>query len=399
MSVESRYERQRRQFGIFGGRYLPEVLWAPLEEVARAYELAVADEDHRILERRWFASRVGRPTPLTHLPSLSDSCGGAQVWIKREDLCFGGSFCVTSAVSQALVARRMNKRQLLGETATGDFGVALASVGRALGLDVTIYMARGASEQEPRDVTRMKGLGAQLAFVDGASRGRMRSMAEALRVLSVTSEKSFYATSSLASPQPYPKMVGDSLSVIGRECLAQLAERDVEAEYVIAPVGSGSFAAGLFGPFVEGGGPQIVGVQSGGEEESSRDAASLVRGRPGVCLGTRSLVLQDEEGQIEAAHSAASGLAMPVAGPQHARWLQEGKVHYVTVDDEEAAQARLELIDQEGIFVCRESGYGLAYAMKLAPTLRADQHLVVGITGSGAPEADDLNGTRQEGSS
>ncbi len=396
MNVEWSYDRRRGEFGIFGGRYVPEVLWSPLEEVARALDEAIADQDFCRRERNWWASRAGRPTALTHLETLSTKIGGAQIWAKREDLCLGGAFCVTSVISQALLAKRMGKTRLIGESATGDFGVALGSVGRALDLEVTVFMGRGAAEEESLPMERMAALGVKVVTVDGAVRGRSRAMAEALRTLSVSAESNFYVTSSLASPQPYPRLVGRALSIIGQECKDQLAAQAVHPEYVIAPVGSGSFAAGFFEAFIDERGPQLVGVQAGGEEGSARDAASLVRGRPGVCLGTRSLVLQDEQGQIEAAHAGAPGLAMPVAGPQHARWLQEGKVHYVTVTDEEAVQACRDMTDMEGIFASLESAYGLAYAQKLAPTLNSSDHIVVGITGTRLLDGALVNGNGEE---
>ena len=386
MSEPTQYQKAREQFGIFGGRYVPEPLWTPLVELAAAHQEAIADEEYLRTERRWQYSRLGRPTPVTHLSSLSSLCGGAQIWAKREDLCEGGTFCATSALTQALIARRMGRQRLIGETATGDFGVALGSVGAAMGMDMTILMRRAAIEKEPVNAARMRRLGVELISVDGAGRGRSQAMAEALRQYSMDTEEAFYATSSLASPSPYPEMVARALAVIGEECRAQIAEENVELEYVIAPVGSGSFAAGLYGAFLQTGGPQLVGVQAGGENGTERSAASLVRGRPGVHLGTRSLVLQDEEGQILAPHSGARGLAIPVAGPQHARWLQEGQVHYVMIDDEKAVEAQQKLAQVEGIFASHETGYGLAYALKLAPTLRSEQHILVGISGAGLRE-------------
>lgn len=383
MDGESTSKRGRGRFGIFGGRYVPEVLWTPFEEVARAYGEAVEDEKFIARKRRWTSSRVGRPTPLTRLEALSDEVGGASIWAKREDLCQGGTFCITSAIGQALLAERMGKQRLFGETATGDFGVALGSAGAALGLEVVVFMGSQAIDRQSLNVARMRSMGVKLVSVEGASEGRGHAMAEALRTFSVSSSDAFYATSSLASPSPYPTVVGESLSVIGTECRRQIEQRELDVEYVVAPVGSGTFAAGLFSAFVDDKIPQVVGVQAGGDEEGARDAASLVRGRPGVHLGTRSLVLQDDQGQIQQLHADASGMVMPLAGPQHARWLQEGNVHYVTIPDREAKSAQEKLVGAEGISASRESGYGLAYAMKLAPTLRADQHVVVGISGSG----------------
>ncbi len=377
------YAEQRGRFGSFGGRYVPEPLWTPFEAVAQAYRDAMDDEDYHRREGRWRQSRLGRPTPLTHLGALSSEIGGAQLWAKREDLLDGGTFCITSALTQALIAERMEKSRLLGESATGDFGVALGSVGAALGLDVTVFMRRAAIEQERLNAARMRRLGVELVAVDAAGRGRSQAMAEALRSYSISWDETFYATSSLASPAPYPQMVGRALSVIGEECKEQLRDENIEVEYAIAPVGSGSFAAGLFEALLDDEGPQIIGAQAGGGPETTRNSASLVRGRPGVYLGTHSLVLQDDEGQILAAHAEAPGLVMPVAGPQHARWLQEGRVHYVMVDDADALQAQRRLARTEGIFASRETGYGLAYALKLAPTLRSDQHILVGISGTG----------------
>ncbi len=363
-------------------------MWEPLEEVSRQWRRIEGDEEFVRRRDQWRRSRLGRPTPLTHLQAWSQQLGGAQLWVKREDLCAGGSFCTTSALTQALLAKKMGKRRLIGETATGDFGVALGTVGTAMGLEVVAFMGRASMQREWLNVTRMRRLGVKVMSVDGPSRGRSHAMAEAMRRFSVGWKDAFYATSSLASPQPYPEIVARALSVIGEECRRQVEAKGLELEYVVAPVGSGSFAAGLFSAFLDEDGPQLVGVQSAGETGGSRHAASLVYGRPGVHQGTHSLVLQDEEGQIIAPHSAAWGLAMSVAGPQHARWLQQGKAHYVTVVDDEAEEARRQLAAAEGIWASPESGYGLAYAVKLAPTLHPDQHVVVGISGAGIRDLD-----------
>lgn len=397
MSEPTPYRKTRDQFGVFGGRFVPEPLWTPMAELAAVHQQAMADEEYLRNERRWQYARLGRPTPVTYLRALSSMIGGAQIWAKREDLCEGGTFCSTSALTQALIARRMGKKHLIGETATGDFGVALGSVGAAMGMEVTILMRRAAIEDERFNSARMRQLGVNLVSVDGSGRGRSQAMAEALRHYSVDPEGTFYATSSLASPSPYPAMVGRALSVIGEECRRQIAEEEVGLEYVIAPVGSGSFAAGLYQAFLKNGGPQLVGVQAGGDEGTTRSAASLVRGRPGVHLGTRSLVLQDEEGQILAPHSGARGLAIPIAGPQHARWLQEGRVHYVMIDDEAAIEAQRQLARVEGIFASHETGYALAYAMKLAPTLRSEQHILVGISGGGLRGIEDVEEDHETG--
>lgn len=386
-------------YGEFGGCFVPEALWTPLREIAAGFEEAIADEAFLEEERRLFLERVGRPTALTLLERFSGAGGGAQIWAKREDLAPGGSFCALSAMAQGLIAKRMGRKILIGESASGDFGVALGSVGAALGLEVKVLMKRDDIAAEPLNAARMRKLGVDLITAEGNIAGRRQAMAQALRLFASFPEESFYATSSLASPDPYPTMLERALSMIGRESRRGLRAAGVTPEYVIAPVGSGSFAAGLFSVFLETPGPQLVGVQAGGDESGARGADSLVRGRPGVYLGTRSLVLQDEEGQIETTHTASAGLAMPVAGPQHARWLKEGAVHYVTVSDEEARQARDLLTETEGIFASLESGYGLAYALKLAKTLSPDEHLLVGITGNGIRELGSLLLSDDEGKS
>lgn len=373
----------------FGGRYVPECLWTPMQEVAEAYAENAGEESRR-RQAEWLTRRVGRPTPLSHLVALSRDGGGAQIWAKREDLCQGGSFCATSVVSQALLAKRMGRKHLIGATATGDFGVALGSMGAALGMKVTVFIRRDDMEAELFNTARMRQLGVKVIPVAGAITGRRQAIGEALRQFSLVSDSAFYASSSLAAPNPYPRILREALQVIGSECREQLSREGIEAEYIVAPVGSGSFAAGLFGAFLaDGDAPtnsQLVGVQSGGDGDSARGAAPLVNGRPGVYLGTRSMVLQDEQGQIATTPTTASGMAMPVAGPQHARWLQQGRAHYVTVSDQEALQARRRLTEEEGIFASRESGYALAYSLKLAPTLKPEQHIVVGISGSGIRE-------------
>ncbi len=378
MSGREQRELLPRRFGEFGGRFVPEALDGPLEQVARAAREAFGDPSFVESLERWVRQRCARPTAVTHLRRLSETTGGAQVWAKREDLGAGGSFAGLSATVQAVLAQRMGARRIIGDTATGDFGVALGSVGAALGLDVTVYMARDDRDKEPTKVARMEAFGVDVQAVGSAGQGGRRiAIAEALREYSRNPKHYFWATSSLASPAPYPALLQESLRRIGEECRDQLAAERVEPEYVVAPVGSGSFAAGLFTAFVEAGGCQLVGVQAGG-------GSSLVEGRPGVYLGTRSMVLQTKEGQIDHGSVGAAGLAMPVAGPQLARWLQRGTVHFVSVSDEDAQAARRALLKQEGIAASLEASFAVAYAVRVAATLSGDEAVLVGITGGGA---------------
>lgn len=388
--------KQPGRYGAFGGRFVAEALWSPLEELAQCFDAAVADEEFLALTERWLDHRIGRPTPVSHLQTLSDKLGGGQLWVKREDLCQGGTFCINAAVFQALLARRMGRKMLIGDTGTGDFGVALASIGASMGFKTRIYMGREDREAEPLNVRLMEELGANLEIVDATIRGRKRACAEAMRYWATHSENALYCSSSLAMPDPFPRLLGYSLAVIGAEARLQLKRRQCRPEYVVAPVGSGGFAAGLFSEFIDDESVQLVGVQGGGDGQGLRHAASLLHGRPGVFLGTHSYLLQDEGGQVLLPHTVAGGLSMAHVGPQHARWAVEGRVHYVSVSDEEAFEAVKTLVSTEGLLVNLESGHGLGYALKLASTLAPDQHVVVGVTGGGVRDLERLKRHQEE---
>ena len=280
------------RFGRFGGRYVPEALWAPLERIALAYEDALRDPAFVDTFERWLDHRVGRPTPLSHLERISGD-GAGRLWLKREDLCQGGSYCINSATLQALLAQRMGMRQLICETGTGDFGVALGAVGAALGLDVVAYMGREDMQTERGRVAHMRRLGVHVEQVDAPHRGRRESTAEALRHWMSVSEHAMYCSSSLASPDPFPRMITWALRAIGAEARVQLRRRGHSPSYVIAPVGSGALAAGMFTEFLGDPDVHLIGVQAGGEPIAGRNAACLISGRPGVVQGTYSFALQD----------------------------------------------------------------------------------------------------------
>lgn len=365
-------------YGEFGGCYVPEALYQPLQDVRRAAGEALADEGFMAELRAFYARRCARPTPLTPLEAFSERFGGATIWAKREDLAAGGSYGALSAALQGLLARRMGKTVLLGDTSTGDFGVALGSVGAALGLSVEVFIGRQDRDEASLNVARMEALGVKVTSVGSAGEGgRHLAIAESLRQLAVRSSDAFWATSSLASPAPYPGLLASAAWRVGDEALKGLRDEGVEAEYVVASVGSGTFALGLFAPFIDRNTAQLVGVQSPG--------GCMIGGRPGVYLGTRSMVLQSEDGQVESPPAGAPGLAMTVAGPQHARWLQTGKVHYVSAELSEAREVQQQLLRREGIAAGLESCFGLAYAGKVAATLSTDQHLLVGIASASSP--------------
>ncbi|MBA2663274.1 MAG: pyridoxal-phosphate dependent enzyme [Bradymonadaceae bacterium] len=379
------------RFGRFGGRYVAESLWTPLQEIADAFDEAVDDPKFVTTMERWLDHRIGRPTPVSHLGALSERVGGAQIWVKREDLCQGGSFSINTAVLQVLLARRLGRRSVIGETGTGDFGVALGSIAAAMGLEARIFMGREDLENETLNVQRMLELGVVIETVDTGTRGRKRACSEALRFWATHSNQAHYCASSLAMPDPFPRILAYALGVIGAETRVQLKRRGCDPEYIIAPIGSGAFGVGLFSEFAKHTDIQLVGVQGGGDGHGARTSASLVVGSPGVFMGTHSYLLQDDNGQVLVPHSIAGGLCVPNVGPQHARWAAEGRVHYVAVSDDDACLAVRTLARTEGLLVCLESGHALSYAIKIAATLGSEQHVVVGITGSGLRDLERLD--------
>lgn len=378
-----RSKRDKTRFGSFGGRYVAEALWTPLERVAEAFEQAASDEGFLDEFDSSLDRRLGRPTPLTCLARISEHVGGGTLWLKREDLCVGQNFTPNLAIAYALLARRMGCHALVGESATGEFGVALGAIGNALGMKVRVYMGREDQDAEPANIEMMRALGVKIITVDALLRGRKLACSEALRYWATHSDTHFYCPGSLAAPDPYPRISAFFLSVIGAETRAQVRRQGWQPDYIIAPVGSGGFAAGLFSEFILEDQTQLVGVQGAGEGLDGRHAASLVAGRPGVFQGTKSYLLQDPDGQVLTPASAAAGLSMPNVGPQHARWAEQGRVLYVAVQDAEAFHALDQILEREGLLVSLEAGHALAYALKLLPTLDADQRVVVGISGGG----------------
>ncbi len=377
--------RKPGRFGEFGGRFVAEVLWDPLQNVADAFDEAIGDEAFASRHQRLLDRRLGRPTPLTHLERLSAHHGGGQLLLKREDVGENGHFCAVSAFGQALLAARMGKGTLISETATGDFGVAIGAAAAALGLDATVFMGRDDHQAESRSVELMERLGVELRVVDSDVRGRKDAAIEALRHYSARIDDAFYAASSSAAPDPYPRMLAYFLASIGAEIKVQARRAGVSPTYVVVPVGSGSVATGVFGSFIEESETQLVGVHGGGQSRESV-GSPLVHGRRGIFLGTHTFVLTDDVGQILEPETSAAGLAMPLVAPQLARWASEGDVLFTEVFDEQAHASVVRALELEGLLLNLETGHALAYAERLLPTLREDDVVVVVSTGRGDSE-------------
>jgi tryptophan synthase beta chain len=382
------------RFGRFGGRYVAEALWAPLEHVALALDDALACG--ALVERatRWLDQRVGRPTPLTPLDRLSAAHSPhARLWVKREDLCQGGSFCVNAAVFQALLADLMGRDLLITESATGDFAVALASVAAALNKQVHVYMSREDIAAEPLAIARLAALNAHVEAVDSPHRGRRAPSAEARRQWLARQPDAFYCTSMLNSPDPYPRMLAQANRIIGVEARAQARRRNLQLAAVIAPVGSGAFAAGLLRDFIEDGGPRLIAVQAAGEGlDSEHHAASLLRGRFGVAQGTATLILQDDDANIITPHIQAAGLANSMTGPQLAHWAEQRTIEVAAVTDQQALHAARALLAAEGILASLEAAHAVAHALELLPTLPDGADVIVGLSGEGSRDLGRIRG-------
>lgn len=361
------------RFGNFGGRFVAEILWGAFERVDAAFKQFSVDAEFRADRDRWMA-RIGRPTPLVHLRQLSRQIGGATIWLKRDDLLQGDSYCMTSAVGQVLLAKRAGYSGVSCETVTGEFGVALASVARAQGLDVRVFMGRADYNDEPTTVALLGRLGVKPEIVDTQHRGRSAAWASAMRFWSEHPD-TMYCASAAANPAPYPQILDFFNQLSGAELKAQLQRASIVPSYIVASVGSGAYAAGLFTPFIDELDTQLVGVQSADND--------FGQGSTGVMFGTKSFVLQDAEGLPVYRDSAAGGLCHNAIGPQHATWADRTQVMYTRVGIERALQAVESLADAEGILINWESGHALAYTLDIARTLEPTDHIVVGVSGSG----------------
>ena len=375
----------RGHFGPYGGVFVAETLIRALDELKAQYDAARRDPAFAAEFERELKHYVGRPSPVYHAERWSRELGGAQIWLKREDLNHTGAHKINNCIGQALLARRLRKPRVIAETGAGMHGVATATVAARYGLECVVYMGSEDVRRQVQNVYRMKLLGAKVVPVESGSKTLKDALNEAMRDWVTNVESTFYIIGTVAGPHPYPMMVRDFQSVIGRECLWQMPEAaGRQPDYVIACVGGGSNAMGIFHPYLSHADVKLVGVEAAGEGiETGRHAASLSAGRPGVLHGNRTYLLQDDDGQIIETHSVSAGLDYPGVGPEHA-WLKDNaRAQYVSITDDEALAAFHRCCRTEGILPALESAHALAYAAKLAPTLPKDRILLVNLSGRG----------------
>jgi len=392
----------RGLFGEYGGRYVPEVLVAALDELEEAYPRITQSDEFRTELDDLLATYAGRPTPLTFARRMTAELGGAKIYLKREDLAHTGAHKVNNVIGQCLLARYMGKQRVIAETGAGQHGVATATACALLNLECEVYMGEEDVERQALNVFRMELLGARVYPVSSGSKTLKDAINEAMRDWVTHVRDTYYCIGSVMGPHPYPTMVRDFQRVIGVEARQQML--DVEGrlpDVLVACVGGGSNAMGLFHPFIEDGSVQMIGVEAAGEGiESGRHGAALSAGAAGVLHGMRSLVLSDDDGQIFEAHSISAGLDYPGVGPEHAYLRDSGRATYVTADDESALDGFVYLSRMEGIIPALESAHAIAHARVLAPTLSSDAIVLINLSGRGdkdAPLVRDLLAERRSG--
>ncbi len=375
----------RGHFGPYGGLFVPETLMQPLEELRVAYERYLKDEAFLAVIDADLRDYVGRPSPIYHAERWSQALGGAQIFLKREDLNHTGAHKVNNCIGQALLAQRMGKTRIIAETGAGQHGVASATVAARLGLECVIYMGEVDVARQEANLYRMRLLGAEVVSVKSGSRTLKDALNEAMRDWVTNIDDTFYIIGTVAGPHPYPAMVRDFQAVIGREARMQMLERIAGLpDALVACVGGGSNAIGLFYPFLDDREVDMYGVEAAGDGlETGRHAAPLCVGKPGVLHGNRTYLMEDRDGQIIATHSISAGLDYPGVGPEHA-WLKDsGRVKYDAITDKEALAAFHVLTRTEGIIPALESSHALAYAAKLAPTMSPDRNILINLSGRG----------------
>lgn len=372
-------------FGQYGGSFVAETLVHALDELRTAYDKYRVDADFLAEYAYELKHFVGRPSPVYHARRWSEKLGGAQIWFKREDLNHTGAHKVNNCIGQILLARRMGKPRIIAETGAGQHGVATATVAARYGLECVVYMGSEDVRRQASNVYRMKLLGATVVPVESGSRTLKDALNEAMRDWVTNVENTFYIIGTVAGPHPYPMMVRDFQTVIGKECLEQMpADAGRQPDYIVASVGGGSNAMGIFHPYIGDESVQLIGVEAAGEGlETGRHAASLNAGAVGVLHGNRTYVMQDENGQVQETHSISAGLDYPGVGPEHA-WLKDsGRAQYAVIDDQEALAAFHDCCRTEGIMPALESSHAIAHAVKLAPTLPKDKIILVNLSGRG----------------
>lgn len=372
-------------FGIHGGRFVSETLMGALEELEALYERLSKDPDFQDEFDKDLAHYVGRPSPLYHAERLSAHCGGAQIWLKREDLNHTGAHKVNNTIGQALLAKYMGKPRVIAETGAGQHGVASATVAARLGLECKVYMGEEDVRRQALNVYRMRLLGAEVIPVTSGTRTLKDAMNEAMRDWVTNVDNTYYIIGTAAGPHPYPKLVRDFQAVIGRETKQQsMAQIGRLPDAVVACVGGGSNAIGMFYPFMDDTETRMIGVEAGGFGlETGQHAAPLTAGRPGVLHGMRTYLMEDDAGQILGTHSVSAGLDYPGVGPEHSYLKDIGRAEYVAATDDEAMDAFRKLTQIEGIMPALESAHAVAYAMKMAREMSPDQVIVVNLSGRG----------------
>jgi tryptophan synthase beta chain len=377
-------------FGQFGGKFVPEILMPALESLERAYREARKDSDFRGRLDGLLRDYGGRPTPLYFAAQLTRHCGGARIYIKREDLAHTGAHKINNTLGQGLLAERMGKRRIVAETGAGQHGVATATVCAMLGIDCVVYMGEEDVRRQSLNVFRMKLLGSEVRTVSSGSQTLKDAINEAIRDWVTNVDSTYYLLGSVVGPHPYPMMVRDFQSVIGRESRRQILKATGRLpDYAIACVGGGSNAMGLFHPLVKDPTVKLIGVEAGGLGlDTKKHGASLTEGSIGVLHGTKSLILQDEAGQIRETHSISAGLDYPGVGPEHSYYKESGRASYVAVTDEEALEGFNLLSRKEGIIPALESAHAIYYATRLASELAKEQIIVVNLSGRGDKDMD-----------
>jgi tryptophan synthase beta chain len=381
----------RGHFGIYGGSFVSETLTHAINELKAAYAKYQHDPEFLAEFKNELAHFVGRPSPVYHAARMSREIGGAQIFLKREDLNHTGAHKINNTIGQAMLARRMGKPRVIAETGAGQHGVATATICARYGLECVVYMGSEDVKRQSPNVYRMKLLGATVVPVDSGSKTLKDALNEAMRDWVANVDNTFYIIGTVAGPHPYPMMVRDFQSVIGTECLMQMPQmlkvagcKGKQPDAVVACVGGGSNAMGIFHPYIGHKTTRLVGVEAAGEGlASGRHAASLQKGSPGVLHGNRTYVLQDDNGQVTETHSISAGLDYPGVGPEHAFLKDIGRAEYVGITDQEALDAFHHLCRTEGIIPALESSHAVAYAMKLAQTMKPTQSVLVNLSGRG----------------
>ena len=392
LSFGKRDPDSRGYYGAYGGRFVPETLVAPVEELERAYFAARADPDFLATLEQLLRDYVGRPTPLYEARRLSRSLGGARIFFKREDLAHTGAHKINNALGQALLAQRMGKRRIIAETGAGQHGVATATVCALLGLECHVYMGAEDMERQSLNVFRMQLLGATVRRVDAGARTLKDAINEAMRDWVTNVADSYYLLGSVLGPHPYPLMVREFQSVIGQEARRQCLETIGQLPHaIVACIGGGSNAMGIFDAFIGDDAVRLIGVEAGGYGiRPGEHAARFAGGSSGVLQGTRSYVLQDEDGNIELTHSISAGLDYAAVGPEHA-WLHDSnRAEYTWIGDDEALAAFQRLAREEGILPALESAHAVAHACRIAPDMRHGEVLLVNLSGRGDKDVNSI---------